>query len=222
MDSLEITSGEFSESIKRLLSKGRTVIFVAENNYLKGIIGLADTPKEDAKAVVDDLSQMGLEVIMITGDTGGTAYAIAGEVGIKKVMAEVKPDGKTDHIKKLQKEGKVVAMVGDGINDGPALATSDVGLAIGTGTDLAIETSRIILFKESLKGVSDAIRLSKKTMKIIKENLFWAFFYNVIGIPIAAGALYPVFGILLNPAIASLAMAFSSLSVVMNSLRLKL
>ena len=220
MDSQNIDRGKMGESIKNLLEKGKTVIFVAEDGYLKGIIGLADIPKEDAKSVVKELSRMGIDVAMITGDTSRTAWAIAGEIGIEKVFAEFKPDDKRNQIKKLQEEGKIVAMVGDGINDAPALTQADVGIALGTGTDLAIETSRIILFKESLKGVSDAIRLSKKTMRIIKENLFWAFFYNVIGIPIAAGVLYPVFGILLNPVLASLAMAFSSLSVVMNSLRI--
>ncbi|KFO66547.1 ATPase [Smithella sp. SCADC] len=204
-----------------LASEGKTVVYIASEKNVLGIIALADTPKASAKQVIENLKKRNLKVMMVTGDNYGTAQAIAAQLGIDQVLADVLPGNKADEIRKLQKAGEVVAMVGDGINDAPALAAADVGIAIGAGTDVAIEASDITLIRDDLSGVPEAIGLSEATIRVIKQNLFWAFFYNVIGIPIAAGALYPFFGILLNPEFAAAAMALSSVSVVSNSLRLR-
>ena len=208
------------EPAAKLAREGKTVVYAALEKTAIGLIALADVPKNSAKPAIESLKRRKLKVMMVTGDNAGTANAIASQLGIDQVMADVLPGNKADEIRKLQKAGEVVAMVGDGINDAPALAAADVGIAIGAGTDVAIEASDITLIRDDLLGVPEAISLSQATMRVIKQNLFWAFFYNVIGIPIAAGALYPFFGILLNPEFAAAAMALSSVSVVSNSLRL--
>jgi Cu+-exporting ATPase len=216
-----IDVGGLTPISEQLSSEGKTPMYLAVDNKASGVIAVADTLKENSQKAVAQLHKLGLEVVMITGDNHRTADAIAKQVDIDRVLAEVLPEQKAKEIRRLQDEGKVVAMVGDGINDAPALAQADIGIAIGTGTDVAMEASDITLIKGDLGGVVTAIQLSKRTMRTIKQNLFWAFFYNTAGIPIAAGVLYPFFGILLNPMFAAVAMAFSSVSVVTNSLRLR-
>ncbi|MDD3927270.1 MAG: heavy metal translocating P-type ATPase [bacterium] len=212
---------EADERIRELELQGKTVIIVVADGRWSGLIAVADILKEGAAAAVRRLESMGLEVAMITGDNRRTAEAIASQAGIRRVLAEVLPAGKADAVARLQDEGHKVAMVGDGINDAPALARADVGIAIGTGTDVALEASDITLIGEGLEGIAGAVELSRATMRIIRQNLFWAFFYNVILIPLAAGALYPFFGLLLDPMLAAAAMAASSVTVVSNSLRLR-
>jgi Cu+-exporting ATPase len=209
------------EAAIRLASEGRTLMFVASRGKLLGLIGIADPIKEGSREAVANLGRMGIEVVLVTGDNAGTAQSIAKQSGIKRVVAGVLPEGKVEEIKRLQAAGRVVAMVGDGINDAPALAQADVGIAIGTGTDVAIEAGDVVLMRGDLRGAVQAIELSRRTVRTMKQNLFWAFIYNVIGIPVAAGVLYPGLGILLSPVLASGAMAFSSVSVVSNSLRLR-
>ncbi|NOY64061.1 MAG: heavy metal translocating P-type ATPase, partial [Nitrospirae bacterium] len=209
------------EQILNLNSEGKTAVILSVEGQVQAIFAIADSVKETSRQAIAELKKMGVEVVMLTGDNERTARRIAQEVGIDRFFAEVLPEGKVDIIKKLRAEGRVVAMVGDGINDAPALAEADLGIAIGTGTDIAIEASDVTLIKGDLRSVVEAIKLSKLTLRTIKQNLFWAFFYNIIGIPIAAGILYPFGGPLLNPIFASAAMAFSSVSVVTNSLRLR-
>lgn len=209
------------DDLGRLESEGKTAMLLALDHKLSGLIAVRDTLKEFAKVTIDKLKGMGKEVIMITGDNKRTAQVIAEEAGIQNVLSEVLPKDKVDEIKKLQAKGLKVAFVGDGINDAPALTQADLGIAIGTGTDVAIESGDIILIKDDLRDVAMAIDLSGYAMKKIKQNLFWAFFYNAIGIPIASGILYPFTGFLLNPMIAGAAMAFSSVSVVSNSLLMR-
>jgi Cu+-exporting ATPase len=187
---------------------------------LAGLLAIADPVRASSARAIARLRSLGLDVVLLTGDVQVTAESIAREVGITRVIAGVLPDGKVSAVRELQEQGKVVAMVGDGINDAPALARADVGIAMGTGTDVAIEAGDIALLRGDLASVVDAIQLSRRTMRTMRQNLFWAFIYNVLGIPVAAGALYPAFGILLSPILASGAMALSSVSVVSNSLRL--
>jgi len=221
MKDLKIDVSKYTDQIKKLTNEAKTTVLVAVDGSFGGVIAIADAVKPDSRASVEQLRDLGLEVIMMTGDNQATAEAIASQIGIENVMAEVLPEDKAMKVKELQESGKLVGMVGDGINDAPALAQADIGIAIGTGTDVAIEASDITLMSGDPAGVVKAINLSQKTMRTIKQNLFWAFFYNVALIPVAAGLLYPFFGILLSPVLAAAAMATSSVTVVTNSLRLR-
>ena len=221
MKETNISSADFEEDIIKLESEGKTVVVLALGNKIKGLLAVADTLKEESKKAVTCLKKEGLEVWMITGDNERVARAIARQVGIENIMAQVLPQEKAEKVKELQKTGKLVAMAGDGINDAPALAQAELGIAMGEGTDVAMESAEITLMRGDLMLIPEMISLSRRTLTIIKQNLFWAFFYNSAFIPIAAGVLYPFLGILLNPIFAAMAMAFSSLSVVLNSLRLK-
>ncbi len=217
----QIDTAGLDEAVERLTGDGKSVVYVARAGALLGVVALADTIKENAGRTIERLRQLGLETIMITGDRRAAARAVAGTLGIDGVEAEVLPGDKQQVVQRYQQQGRFVGMVGDGINDAPALAQADIGIAIGSGTDVAKETGDIILVKGDIQDVERGIRLGRKTLTKIKQNLFWAFIYNVIGIPIAAGALYPAFGIVLKPEFAGLAMAFSSVSVVTNSLLLR-
>lgn len=221
MERAKVDFQKYLNQIEKLEVEGKTVMLLATSLNLLGLIAVADTVKESAKSGVEALKRKGIEVVMITGDNKRTANAIAKKLGIDRVLAEVLPDQKEAEVKKIQSERKVVAMVGDGINDAPALAQADVGIAMGSGTDVAIEAADITLINRDLRSVASAIELSRKTMRTIKVNLFWAFGYNILLIPVAMGVLYPFFNILLNPIFASVAMASSSISVVSNSLLLK-
>jgi len=221
MDDYAVDHTPLGADAERLAAEGRTAMYVAVDGTLAGMIAVADPIKASSRDAITQWHAMGLEVVMLTGDNVHTANAIARSAGIDQVVAGVMPEGKVAEIKRLQDAGKVVAMIGDGINDAPALAQADVGMAIGTGTDVAIEAGDMVLMRGDLQSAAQAIALSRQTMRTMKQNLFWAFIYNVIGIPIAAGALYPKFGMLLSPVLASAAMAFSSVSVVTNSLRLR-
>ncbi|MGH7422733.1 MAG: HAD-IC family P-type ATPase, partial [Candidatus Methylomirabilales bacterium] len=211
----------WAEEGERLAAQGKTPVFLGVDGALTGMIAVADTLKPHAREAVAALQRLGLQVAMMSGDSRRTAEAIAREVGIDRVLAEVLPEEKASEVRKLQAEGHVVAMVGDGINDAPALAQADVGIAIGTGTDVAIEASDVTLITDDLRAVVTAIALGARTMRTMKQNFFWAMAYNVVLIPVAAGALYPVLGLLMSPVLAGAAMAFSSVSVVLNSLRLR-
>ena len=219
-NNVQISSTD-EEKISIIEEEGKTVVLVAIGDVLSGILGVADTLKENAPKVINELKKMGLNVAMITGDNQKTAEAIAGQIGIKSVLAGVLPEDKSAEVKRLQDKGEVVAFVGDGINDAPALAQADVGIAIGSGTDVAIESGEIVLIKDNLLDAVAGLQLSEKVMGRIKLNLFWAFAYNVILIPVAAGLLYPSFGINFRPEYAGLAMALSSVTIVTLSLLLK-
>lgn len=210
-----------NDDASRLAGEGKTPMYVNVDGRLEGVIAVADPIKATSRAAIQRLRAMGLDVVMLTGDNRRTAEAVARAAGIDRVVAEVLPAGKVAEVRRLQGAGRVVAMVGDGVNDAPALAQADVGIAMGSGTDIAAEAGDVVLMRGDLAGVTDAIALSRRTMRTMKQNLFWAFVYNVVGIPVAAGVLYPVFGLLLSPILASAAMAFSSVSVVTNSLRLR-
>ena len=218
-NSIEV--GDLGLKSDKLANEGKTPMYIAINNKLEGIIAVADTVKPSSKEAIENLHKMGIKVAMITGDNKKTADAIAKQVGIDIVLAEVLPEDKANEVKKLQEKGSKVAMVGDGINDAPALAQADIGIAIGTGTDVAIESANIVLMKGDLKDVATAIKLSKATIRNIKQNLFWAFGYNVLGIPVAMGVLHIFGGPLLNPMIGAAAMSLSSVSVLANALRLR-
>lgn len=218
-NSIEV--GDLGVKSDKLANEGKTPMYIAINNNLEGIIAVADTIKPSSKEAIENLHKMGIKTAMITGDNKKTAYSIAKQVGIDIVLAEVLPEDKANEVKKLQEEGSKVAMVGDGINDAPALAQADIGIAIGTGTDVAIESANIVLMKGDLKDVVTAIKLSKATIRNIKQNLFWAFGYNVLGIPVAMGVLHIFGGPLLNPMIGAAAMSLSSVSVLANALRLR-
>jgi Cu+-exporting ATPase len=221
MEDNKISTSELEDKLQKLEGEGKTAVIVVFGETVIGVIAVADTLKEFSKEAVDELKKMGKEVVMITGDNERTAKAISDQIGIDVVLSQVLPGDKAGEVKKLQEKGKVVAFVGDGINDAPALAQANIGIAIGSGTDIAMEAGNIVLIKDDLRDVVTAIDLSEYTIKKIKQNLFWAFIYNVIGIPVAAGILYPSFGVLLNPIIAAAAMAFSSVSVISNSLTMK-
>lgn len=212
---------ELQARAAKLQEQGETVIFIAAHDRAAGIIGIADPIKESTPGAIDQLHKLGLKIIMLTGDNARTAQAVAAKLGIDEVEAGVEPQNKNKRVLQLREQGRVVAMAGDGINDAPALAAADVGIAMGTGTDVAMESAGITLLKGDLSGIEKAIRLSRAMMRNIRQNLFFAFIYNALGIPIAAGVLYPFFGILLSPIIAGAAMSFSSVSVIANALRLR-
>jgi Cu+-exporting ATPase len=221
MSNFEIPISDLEDKIRTLEEEGKTCMIMAIEREALGLIAVADTLKENSADAVKALQKMGIEVIMLTGDNQRTAKAIAKQLGIKRVLAEVLPGDKADEVKKLQEEGKKVAMVGDGINDAPALTQADIGIALGSGTDIAMEAGKIVLIKDDLRDVVTSIDISKRTMRKIKENLFWAFIYNSVGVPIGAGILYPISRFVISPEFAALAMALSSVSVTLSSLTMK-
>jgi Cu+-exporting ATPase len=221
MDELGVPLGDLAARAELLGSTGQTVVFVAARGEVIGIVGVEDLPREGTPEAIRSLHEEGIRVVMMTGDGSTTAHAVAGRLGIDEVTAEVLPDRKASLVKEMQASGRIVAMAGDGINDAPALAQADVGIAMGTGTDIAMESAGVTLVKGDLRGIIRAIRLSRVTMRNIRQNLFFAMFYNSICIPVAAGVLYPFSGILLSPMIGAAAMSFSSVSVIGNALRLR-
>jgi len=220
MEMLNVVLGALGAQAEAMRAEGQTVMFVAVDGNAAGLIGVADPIKDTTAEAIRQLHEEGLQVVMLTGDSETTAAAVAKKLGIDRVIAGVLPEQKTQLIKKLQAEGRIVAMAGDGINDAPALAQAQVGIAMGTGTDVAMESAGVTLIKGDLRGIVRARRLSRATLRNIRQNLFFAFIYNTLGVPIAAGVLYPFFGVLLSPMIAAAAMSFSSVSVITNALRL--
>ena len=221
MENLNIAAGNLAEKAEELRRDGQTAMFFAIGNNLAGILGVADPIKASTSEAISALHDEKIEIVMLTGDSNTTAQAVAGKLNIDQVISEVLPEQKVEVVKKLQSEGRIVAMAGDGINDAPALAQAHVGIAMGTGTDVAMESAGVTLVKGDLRGIARARILSRATMRNIRQNLFFAFIYNSMGVPVAAGVLYPIFGVLLSPMIAATAMTFSSLSVIINALRLR-
>jgi Cu+-exporting ATPase len=221
LDDLKADLESWPERAEALRQEGKTVMFVAVDGQVAGLLAVADPVKEWTAEAIGELRAEGLRILMVTGDSRTTALAVAARLGIEEVEAEVLPEAKGDIVLRLQKEGRTVAMAGDGVNDAPALARADVGIAMGSGTDVAIQSAAITLLRGDLRGLVRARRLSHATMRNIRQNLFFAFVYNTLGVPIAAGVLYPVFGLLLSPMIASAAMSLSSVSVIANALRLR-
>ncbi|MCG6900868.1 MAG: HAD-IC family P-type ATPase, partial [Gammaproteobacteria bacterium] len=221
LENLSIDSGGLTQQAEAGRIAGQTVMFVAIDGSAAGLIGVADPIKASTPEAIADLHREGLMVVMLTGDSRTTAMAVASRLNIDRVEAEVLPDRKAEIVKQLQSEGRIVAMAGDGLNDAPALAQAHVGIAMGTGTDVAMESAGITLVKGDLRGIVRARRLSRLVMRNIRQNLFFAFIYNSLGVPVAAGVLYPLFGLLLSPMIAAAAMSFSSVSVITNALRLR-
>jgi Cu2+-exporting ATPase len=221
MQSAAVDTAALQQEAQRLREQGQTVMFIAVENQLAGLISVADPIKATTAEAIAQLRQSGLRIVVLTGDNPLTAAAVAGQLGLDEVKAEVLPQDKFLYVQELQKQGRMVAMAGDGINDAPALMQANVGIAMGTGTDVAMNSARIVLVKGDLRGIAKARLLSQHTMKNIRQNLFFAFVYNFLGVPIAAGVLYPWFGILLSPMIASAAMSLSSVSVIANALRLR-
>jgi Cu+-exporting ATPase len=221
LEGLGIEVAALVEKAEPLRREGQTVMFVAVDGKAAGLLGVADPVKASTPEAIRELRADGLRLVMLTGDSRTTAEAVARKLGIDEVHAEVRPEEKSDWVKRLQGEGRVVAMAGDGVNDAPALAQAQVGIAMGTGTDIAMESAAVTLVKGDLRGIARAQRLSRGTVRNIRQNLFFAFIYNVLGVPIAAGLLYPFFGLLLSPMLASAAMSISSVSVITNALRLR-
>jgi Cu+-exporting ATPase len=221
MEENRISTESFAKKTESLADEGHTLLYIANATEVLGVIAVADVLKPHSAEAVKHMQQMGLEVIMLTGDHLRVAQHIQQKLGIKRVIAGVLPQGKEEEIRKLQAKGRKVAMVGDGINDAPALVRADLGIAIGAGTDIAIESADVVLISNDLSGVGSYIELSKEVMLNIKQNLFWAFFYNILGIPLAAGVFFPIWGWTLSPMFAAAAMSLSSVTVVLNALRIR-
>jgi Cu+-exporting ATPase len=220
LEQLGVSADGLQQRAEALRKEGQTVMFLVVGDAAAGLVGVADPIKETTAEAIEALHEEGVRMVMLTGDNETTAQAVAAKLGLDEVIAGVMPDQKAEVVKRLQGEGRIVGMAGDGINDAPALAQAQVGIAMGTGTDVAMESAGVTLVKGDLRGLVRARRLSRLTMRNIRQNLFFAFVYNALGVPIAAGVLYPAFGLLLSPIIAAAAMSFSSVSVVMNALRL--